>query len=1043
VIKIHQTNKPAVARDLTERQRAEAVLRESEERYRGLFEHMFEGFAYCRMLFEDGAPRDWIYLSVNEMFEKLTGLRNVTGKRVSEVIPGIAETDPELFTIYARVALTGKSERFEMFVQSLQQWFAISVYSPRKECFVAVFDVITERKQAEAAVRRNQEEFKDLFDNAPVGFHEIDAEGRLVRINNTELKMLGYSAEELLGQFIWKISADEESSRRAVRSKLAGEVAPPAEGFERTFRRKDGSTFPVWIKDRVLKREDGVITGIRAGVQDITERKRAETELNRERDLWRALLENSPDKIYFKDTQSRFVECGRTMAIQFGVEFPEAMVGKTDFDFFHESHARSAFDDEQEIIRTGRPIMDKEEREDWKDGHVTWVSSTKLAWRDATGKIVGIMGISRDITERRQAEMALRESEERYGQLFDLASDAVTLVDIETHRYMEVNQATQRLYGYSRDEFLQMTPADVSIEPEKTHGHIAMGDAHVPLRWHRKKNGELFAVEITANQIIYRGRQTALVALRDITARLQAEQQLAEALNFNRKIISEAPVGILVYKASGHCVLANESAARALNATVSQLLEQDFRQIVSWRASGMLRCAEEALAAKAPRQCELNFVSTFGREVSLVCQFSPFVQNGEPHLLLVFDDVTEKKKLEGQFLRAQRMESIGTLAGGIAHDLNNVLAPLLVSVQLLKENLTDPERQKVLETLETNVNRGASLVKQVLAFGRGINGERVMVQLKHIAREIKQIVQETFPKSVQFQLSIAPELRTIIGDATQIHQVLLNLCVNARDAMPEGGKLSVHLENVTLDPAYASLNLEAKPGPYVVIRVQDTGTGIPKLIRERIFDPFFTTKELGKGTGLGLSTSLAITKSHGGFIQCYSEPGKGSTFEVYLPAAITPDATESLAEAHSQLPRGHDELVLVVDDEAPIRKLAQKALERFGYRVLLAANGADGAALYASRQHEIAVVITDMAMPVMDGPALIAALKLINPKVRIIGSSGLASGTGLSGNGDKRMQYFVAKPYSAETMLQALHGILHEKSPDNPAAKPEAPGGHR
>jgi PAS domain S-box-containing protein len=924
MIKIHQTNQPAAARDLTERQRAEAVLRESEERYRGLFEHMFEGFAYCRMLFEDGVPRDWIYLSVNKMFEKLTGLRNVTGKRVSEVIPGIAETDPELFRIYARVALTGKSERFEMFVQSLQQWFAISVYSPNKECFAAVFDVITERKQAEEAVRRNHEEFKDLFDNAPVGFHEINAEGRLVRINNTELKMLGYAAGELLGQFIWKISADEELSRRAVLSKLAGEVAPPSEGFERSFRRKDGSTFPVWIKDRVLKREDGIITGIRAGVQDITERKRAETELNRERDLWRALLENSPDKIYFKDPQSRFVECGRTMAIQFGVEFPEAMVGKTDFDFFHESHARPAFEDEQEIIRTGRPIMDKEEREDWKDGHVTWVSSTKLAWRDANGKIVGIMGISRDIT-----------------------------------------------------------------------------------------------------------------------ARLQAEQQLAEALNFNRKIISEAPVGILVYKASGHCVLANESAAWALNASVSQLLEQDFRQIVSWRVSGMLHCAEEALTAKATRQCELNFLSTFGREVSLVCQFSPFVQNGEPHLLLVFDDVTEKKKLEGQFLRAQRMESIGTLAGGIAHDLNNVLAPLLVSVQLLKENLTDPERQKVLETLETNINRGASLVKQVLAFGRGINGERVMVQLKHIAREIKQIVQETFPKSVQFQLSIAPELRTIIGDATQIHQVLLNLCVNARDAMPEGGKLSVHLENVTLDPAYASLNLEAKPGPYVVIRVQDTGTGIPKLIRERIFDPFFTTKELGKGTGLGLSTSLAITKSHGGFIQCYSEPGKGSTFEVYLPAATMPNATESLTKAHSQLPRGHDELVLVVDDEAPIRKLAQKTLECFGYRVLLAANGADGAALYASRQHEIAVVITDMAMPVMDGPALIAALKAINPKVRIIGSSGLASGTGLSGNGDKRMQFFVAKPYSAETMLQALHGILHENSPENPAAKPEARGNNR
>ena len=278
------------------------------------------------------------------------------------------------------------------------------------------------RRQAEEAVLRSQAEFKDLFDNAPVGFHEINTEGRIVRINNTELKMLGYTTGELLGQFVWKISADVELSRRAALAKLGGELLPPSKGFERMFRRKDGSTFPVLIKDRLLEREDGSITGIRAAIQDITDRRKAEEALDYERDLLRALLDNSPDEIYFKDTQSRFVKCSRAMAAQFGVESPDALVGKTDFDFFDESHARPAYEDEQKILRTGQAMVDKGEREEWKDGRVTWAASTKLPWLDGAGKIIGIIGISRDITERKRAEEALRGSETMLQEAQRIAS---------------------------------------------------------------------------------------------------------------------------------------------------------------------------------------------------------------------------------------------------------------------------------------------------------------------------------------------------------------------------------------------------------------------------------------------------------------------------------------------------------------------------------------------------------------------------------------------------------------------------------------------
>ena len=394
--------------------------------------------------------------------------------------------------------------------------------------------------------------------------------------------------------------------------------------------------------------------------------------------------------------------------------------------------------------------------------------------------------------------------------------------------------------------------------------------------------------------------------------------------------------------------------------------------------------------------------------------------------LIINTDITEKKNLETQFLRSQRMEGIGALAGGIAHDLNNVLTPLLIAVQVLKEKFTDEDGQKLLQVLETNVQRGARLVKQVLAFGRGVTGERIAVNPKHIANEIKQIVHETFPKSVKFESHSPDDLWTITGDPTQLHQVLLNLCVNARDAMPKGGALAIHMENVIFDEVYAGMNLEARPGPYVCIKVEDTGTGIPKAIQDKIFDPFFTTKEPGKGTGLGLSTTLTIVKSHGGFIHCHSALGKGSTFEIYLPANATLVTVENVSAEESRLPRGHDELVLVVDDEEPIRNLAQKVLTRFGYRVLLAADGAEAVSLYAPRRNEIDVVITDMAMPVMDGTATIIALKAINSKVRIVSSTGLASDGGLAMAMNVGIQHFIPKPYTAETMLNTLHEVLHE-----------------
>ena len=395
--------------------------------------------------------------------------------------------------------------------------------------------------------------------------------------------------------------------------------------------------------------------------------------------------------------------------------------------------------------------------------------------------------------------------------------------------------------------------------------------------------------------------------------------------------------------------------------------------------------------------------------------------DGAPKSILAIDsDITKRKALEAQFLRAQRMEGIGTLAGGIAHDLNNVLSPIMLSVEMLRALATAEADHDVLDMLVDSARRGAALVQQVLAFGRGIDGERLPVNPVSILTDLLKIMRETFPKSITVHLAPAHDAWTVIGDTTQLHQVFLNLCVNARDAMPAGGRLSVALANVMVDETYAASNEGAVVGPYVKVTVRDTGTGISPETRDRIFEPFFTTKEFGKGTGLGLSTTMAIVKSHGGFIALTSELHQGTTFSVYLPAEPS-GAVESPVPATPTLPRGSGELVLLVDDEEPVRRVAQQTLERFGYRVLVTANGAEAVAMYATRMKEIRVVVTDMAMPIMDGPATIGALKAINPAVKIVASSGLTTADAAARAG---ATHFLPKPYTADALLRLLDQVL-------------------
>jgi PAS domain S-box-containing protein len=397
---------------------------------------------------------------------------------------------------------------------------------------------------------------------------------------------------------------------------------------------------------------------------------------------------------------------------------------------------------------------------------------------------------------------------------------------------------------------------------------------------------------------------------------------------------------------------------------------------------------------------------------------------GQPQgILAINTDITEKKKLEQQFLRAQRMDSIGTLAGGIAHDLNNALTPILMSIELLKLREKDPRGMDMLSTMDNSAKRGAGMVRQLLTFASGLEGKQLTMEVGALLKEIEKIANETFLKTIEVRSEIPANLWTVQGDPTQLHQVLLNLCVNARDAMPDGGMLKLSAWNLMIDQHYVGLNGEGEYGPYIVIQVKDTGTGMPPEVIERIFEPFFTTKELGKGTGLGLSTSLGIIKSHHGFLHVDSVPGVGTKFLVYLPAQAAA-ATAVTASVENELPRGNGELVLVVDDEADVRAVVQQIMEAFGYQALLAADGIEATTLYASRKEEIAVVVTDMMMPLMDGPATIKALMKLNPQVRIIAASGLSTSSNAAKAAKEGAKHFIPKPYTTATLLQTLHTAL-------------------
>jgi PAS domain S-box-containing protein len=629
------------------------------------------------------------------------------------------------------------------------------------------------------------------------------------------------------------------------------------------------------------------------------------------------------------------------------------------------------------------------------------------------------------IAEQQSSDLALEASQQGISDFIENALIGMHWVDIQGD-LVWVNQAELNMFGYDRSEYIGQPLINFQVDRSKvadTFQRLLKDESiegYEAQVYH--KDGSICDVSIDAQAFFKDGKFIhARCFTRDITKQKQLERERERflAVGSDLQIIADQ---------NGYYRWVSPTVELILGWTTAEMTSRPWIEFVH-PDDITVSIAEETSLFNGTEtiQFENRFRHKDGSYRWLSWKAKPYSQ--EHVIYAVAVDITEKKQLEQQFLRAQRLESLGSLASGIAHDLNNVLTPIVGAAQLLPLTLPnlDARNQRLLNMLVESSQRGSGLVKQILTFAKGMDGERTAIQIRHILSEIISVARQTFPASIQISLHLDREDLWLVNvDPTQIHQVLMNLFVNARDAMPNGGVISASAENITIDAEYTKLHLQPPVGSYLLITIADTGIGMNSEILEQIFDPFFTTKETG--TGLGLSTVQGIIKAHGGSIDVTSEIGQGTCFKIYLPAIDRREATPPTVD--EDLYDGKGQLVLVVDDETAIREIVKESLETYNYRVILASDGIEAIDIYAQNHRSIAIVLVDMTMPHLDTPSIMLALKQINPKVKIVVMSGSALDMAALSDApaellgqQQQVSAFLTKPFTTTDMLQALANI--------------------
>jgi len=922
---------------------------------------------------------------------------------------------------------------------TLGQMKALTILSTTAAAALETASLYTQVQQAE----RN---YRSIFENAVEGIFQSTPEGRFITVNPSMAAILGYDSPEELVATITDVTRQlyvhpEDRDRVAQLQAEHGVV----HAFEFEAYRRDGEK--VWLSVNRRSARDGSGAEIyrEGSIEDITTRKRAQEEkdkLNAEIEDQRQRLKDVVGSVPGVVWEAYGNPDAATQRINFVSDYVETMLGYSVEDWLSTPNLWLTIvhpDDREEAGRVAGEAFasgkgsTQEFRWLAKDGRAVWVESNYVVVSDEEGQPLGLRGVTIDITERKRAERALRESEARKRAILQSALDCIVTMDHDG-LVVDWNPAAERTFGYLSKDAIGKEMAELIIPPSLRRQHRRgleryLATGHGPVLGNRlelsamRADGSEFPIELAINRIESQGLPMFTGYIRDITERQRAELALRESEERYRDLVENAHDIIYEHDLDGNYTSTNKAGEQITGYSLAETLELNLAQTVApeymEKARQMFR---RKLAGEMITAYELEIITKRGKRVAVEVNTRLVYQNGKPvGVQGIARDVTERKQLEERLRQSQKLEAIGQLAGGVAHDFNNLLTVIggYSSILLGKLPQDSPHRSSI-EEIKKAGDRASGLTRQLLAFSRKQILQPKVLDLNVVVTDLEKMVRRLIGEDIDLLSVTSPSLGKVRADPGQIEQVLLNLIVNARDAMPKGGKLTIETRNVVLSGDYAHRHA-AQPGSYVMLAVSDTGCGMDPTVQPRIFEPFFTTKGSGKGTGLGLATVYGIVKQSGGNIWVYSEVGRGSTFKIYLPRVD--EAAEGEEVISKSIPQG-TEMVLLVEDEDQVRAILKHILEGQGYQVLAASNGEEALSISQDLKRDIRLMITDVVMPQMSGRELAERVLTVRPSLPVLFMSGYTDDAIVRhGLLDEKLN-FIQKPFDSTTVARKVREVL-------------------
>ncbi len=1022
----------AIGRDVTEEKRAKAGLHKVAERFTKVFERSPVGISIAsitdgRLIDMNAAGLAIFGYTREEMFrppatiEALWVHRGERARLMGQVLRNGSVTDYP-FTFRRKSGEKGIG------ITSVE---LIDLSGER--CVLAMFQDVTERYRAEEELLRSEERFRSLYEHAPIGITSVDAEGRFLRCNAALEQILGYSSAELSAKTIDEVTLPEDIGTSRVNLNRFSNPAARMTTFEKRYVRKDGRI--VWARVTASPVRDATDRFVHTVtmVEDITSRREADEALKRNEAQLRAIIDSLEEVMFEFDEEGTYLNVW-TAREQLLAQPREKLIGHNVREFLPARLTERILPLFRRVFRTGiseqfEYRLSVAEGDRWFLGRVCPVN-----FEDGTRRSICMLAV--DITDRKTAEEASRETATRLQAILDHSPAVIFLKDLQG-RYLEVNRQFERVFGVTRDHALGRT--DRELFSAEQAEQFQRNDEQV------LQKGRPIAFEEVSRHP--EGIRTSIVTkfplqdaagstygigglATDISERKQAERALQESEERFRGIYENSPVGMALVTASGRFTRSNPAFQRLVGYTTDELQHMTFADLTypDDLAENSRRFLTVAQGDAAVAQYEKRYVHKNGSvvwaRVALAAAHDP--EDPSVRVAAVIQDITEQKQIQEHLRASQKMESLGQLAGGIAHDFNNILGIILAHTTLLQSGSVSTQRTtESLKTIVNAVHRGSGVVRQLLTFARKDDAEFRPVEVRHEIEELVKMLQETFPRTITFSVSFPSGHVALRADQNQIHQALLNLCVNARDAMPDGGPITI----VTKRVAGADL-LERHPKAgaheYLVVSVSDRGIGMDEATKSRIFEPFFTTKEQGKGTGLGLAVVYGIVQTHRGLIDVESAPGKGSVFNLYFPLPSDGSDVQTPSAVVQEVPRG-SETILVVEDEEELREALQGILEEHGYTVMTAGDGIKAVAIAFEHRSSIALVICDLGLPRFDGRKVIARLREMNLNTEVIVASGFVDPEARRQLTALGVREIIHKPYAPQDVLRKVRTALDSK----------------